>query len=226
MYGNLSGSAEVDVTGSFVGGESGRLEGSGSLVIEPGATGSVNEGNRSPLYLEERTLVNDGTFTVGEDGVIDASKHAKLINSATFNITGEQGIGGEATLVNTGTVEKTEGSGSSPIGFAMENEGTVSVTSGQLSFTGGGTSGAHHVDSWTASGTGTSMAFGSSTFSLGATASLSGLIFDSSAPLIAGKIEMTTGEIFLNGGTIELTGARCLKSLSASSAFRQVNRLR
>jgi RHS repeat-associated protein len=206
LSGNLSGSGEVDVTSYFQGGESGRLEGSGSLVIESGATGSVNEGNRSPLYLEGDTLINDGTFTEGENGVIEASKHAKFVNSATLEITGEHGLGGEATLVNTGTVEKTEGSGSSPIGFVMENEGTVSVTSGQLSFGGGGTSGTHHVGVWTASGTGTSIAFSSSTFSLGATATLSGLIDDGSATLTAGKIEMSSGEIFLNGGTIDITG--------------------
>ena len=143
--------------------------------------------------------------------MFDASKHAKLVNNATLKITGEHGLGGEATLVNTGTVEKTEGSGTSPIGFAVENEGTVSVTSGQLSFIWRRNLGSHHVDSWTASGTGTSIAFSSSTFSLGATASLSGLIFDGSAPLIAGKIEMSTGEIFLNGGTIEITGASASK---------------
>jgi RHS repeat-associated protein len=141
LFGSLSGAAEVDITGTFQGGESGKLEGSGSLVIESGATGSVNEANSSYLYVEGGTLVNKGTFTIGKTGGIYGTKKARLVNSGVLKVNGEPDgsntLGlyaskGEARLINTGAVEKTEGTGTSEIQFEFENLGSIRVETGRF----------------------------------------------------------------------------------------------
>jgi hypothetical protein len=73
---------------------------------------------------------------------------------------------GEATLINTGTVEKTEGSGITTIGFTTENEGSIISVSGTLEFTHGGTSGAKKAGSWSSSGGSSKIVFGNETFRL------------------------------------------------------------
>src|SRR5579872_2895910 len=72
LGGVLTGAAEVDVTGSFLGGSNGSISGSGALVIAPGATGAIS--TNSDLLLGG-TLINNGSFTIaaqmgigGEEG--------------------------------------------------------------------------------------------------------------------------------------------------------------
>jgi hypothetical protein len=118
-----------------------------------------------------------------------------LANSGTLIVNGETPgelhglVAGEneASLVNTGAIEKTEGSGASLVAFVFDNEGKVSVTSGKLELTGGGTSGGSAVGSWSVSGKETGIVFaGGSIYSLGEKVPMSG-----SMELYAGK--MTAG---------------------------------
>ncbi len=83
--GELVGSGEVNVTHSFSGGGGeAKLAGSGPVVIESGATGTVS----SSLRLNNVTLKNAGTLSVGaeaEEGAsIDGEGHAVLTNSGTL----------------------------------------------------------------------------------------------------------------------------------------------
>lgn len=178
----LKEKAEIDVTRSFTGGGSSWITGSGSIVIEPGATGTVTESKGQGLGIEELTLKNKGTFTVGENSGFGGGRGARLINSGTLIVNGEpsgenHGLGwGEATLANTGMVEKTEGSGVTTIGFATENEGSIISLSGALEFTHGGVSGTKTPGSWSSYGTGSKVVFGNGTFSLGAEVPLSGTV--------------------------------------------------
>jgi hypothetical protein len=71
--GVLKGSGEVDVTSSFSGGGNGTLAGTGSTVIESGATGTVNG---STMNLEERALCN--TVVVGGTAGISAGVGAEV----------------------------------------------------------------------------------------------------------------------------------------------------
>jgi hypothetical protein len=78
---------------------------------------------------------------------------------------------GQATLTNTGTVKKTEGTGTTVVSFAVDNEGMVEAASGTLEFKGAGTSGASSPGSWSAE-SGAAIVFScssSATFALGAT---------------------------------------------------------
>lgn len=148
----LTGPATLDIASSFSGGESGRMEGTGSTVIEPGASGSIVE--NMFFYIAERTLVNEGSLTVSLKATIVGREGAAVVNHGTLTVNGEgefkgmifESPGPEPALTNTGTVQKTEGSGTTPIRFAVDNEGTISTTSGKLEFTGGGTSGVENQD--------------------------------------------------------------------------------
>ena len=215
--GTLKGSGEVDVTGSFSGGNSGYLEGAGSTVIKPGASGSIV--NESFLYLAKRTLVNEGSLTIPLKAGIVGKEGATIVNRGTFTVNGQgeaQGLfveSGGATLTNTGTLQKTEGTGTTPIRFTVDNESTVSTTSGALEFTGGGTSGQEKAGSWSASGTAGQIVFGyNGSFALGSTVLLSGPIAVVGVTVTAGKVEGSAANLTAanNGccaiGIIEVNG--------------------
>jgi RHS repeat-associated protein len=221
--GVLAGAGELDVSKSFTGGGFGTLKGSGSLVLQSGATGTITPTGGSNLDLEERTLKNEGTLTVSSGSGLLGFKHAKLLNSGTLYVNGENhgenhgliASENEATLLNTGSVKKTEGAGPEPIMFAIENEGSVSTTSGELEITGGGVSGIHTTGSWSASGAGTKLRFdagNSVSFSLGAKVPISGVVELSGGPMSAGVIEGSSASLTISGagpnpGTLEVTGA-------------------
>jgi YD repeat-containing protein len=220
----LTGSAEVDVTGTFTGGSYGVLAGTGSTVIESGATGTVTPTGGEGLYLEERTLRNAGTLTIGEGSGLGGSHKAHLVNSGTLILNGSgrnenHGLiasSGEAFFTNAGTVKKTEGTKEpTPVEFEMVNEGTVTVTAGKLEITEGNTSEAHSGGSWSASGAGTDIVFnlGGLPFSLGTTVSMSGSIEIKEGTVTAGKIEGATASIVIIGkgiyefGELEVDGS-------------------
>jgi hypothetical protein len=196
--GTLTGSAQLDVTGAFAAGGRAHLAGAGSTVIEPGATGSIGY----TVELEERTLENAGTLTVGENDRLDGSKHARLVNSGTLNLNANSPVGteyglvsvpGEATLINTGLVEKVEGGEPGLCSFAIDNDGTVEALSGGLEFTGGGESAGFAADSWTAAPGVAIELLGISSnveYDLGASATISGTMH-LDANVTAGAIEGT-----------------------------------
>jgi hypothetical protein len=215
--GTLKGPAQVEVTGSFST-TGGQMEGTGTTVIKSGATGLVNSG--SDLTIAKRTLNNEGSLTVTyPEGGIVGKEGATIANHGTLTINGQgeiRGLLAESSgtaplLVNTGTVQKTEGSGLSRIGWVVDNENAITASSGQLDVLGGGTSGKENPGSWTA-GTGAAILFGKGTFSLGATVPLSGAITVLGATVSAGKVEggSSTLTIETEGccepGKLELTG--------------------
>ncbi len=218
----LTGAGELAVTSSFVGGGNGGLRGTGTLVIDSGATGLITGTSGASFDLEGHELKNAGTLTVGTEAGLQGEKKVELINSGTLVVNGETSIenhglisGGEGgVLINTGTVEKTEGSGTTPIQFVMQNEGTVSDTSGKLEFTDGGVSGEHAPGAWKTSGSGAGIVFSVSgtSFSLGAKVPVVGLLELADGTVSAGAIEGSTGNVRITGekgashGVLELTG--------------------
>jgi RHS repeat-associated protein len=214
--GVLKDSGELDITHSFVGGE-GKMEGTGGMtVIKSSASGSVTSG--SHLTVAKSTLVNEASLTVQyPTGGIIGKEGAKIVNRGTLTINGEgesQGLfveSGGAALVNTGTVQKTEGTGKTRIGWEVDNEKTITATTGQLYFSGGGVSGKENMGSWSA-GSGAEVLFGSGTYSLGSTVPLSGIVKVITATVSAGKIEAPAASLSIETegcclpGTVEITG--------------------
>ena len=132
--GTLTGANTLKVSGSLAW-ESGTMSGLGTTVLASSATGSI-EGS-SEVSLEQRTLINEGTFTLTK-GLINMSKGAEVKNTGTFvtNSEGTNLTAGEGTpplFVNTGTLQKTAGA-ESYINVDFENKGTVNGKAGKISF--------------------------------------------------------------------------------------------
>jgi RHS repeat-associated protein len=141
--GTLTGASTLNVSTSFLW-EGGTMSGSGSTVLESGVSGTIEAGFD---HISERSWVNNGTLAY-KKGLIEAEKGAKITNSGTIKANSEWGTvlfrigseGGSGSLVNTGTFEKTEGTGTGRVEIAFENKGVVDAVTGSLTFGGGGSS--------------------------------------------------------------------------------------
>jgi RHS repeat-associated protein len=133
--GTLTGAATVRVTGSLEW-PNGTMSGSGTTVLASGASGSKE--TLVEVALEQRTFINEGTFTMTE-GVIGMHEGAELKNMGTFvaNAGGSfltaSGGGTAPLFVNSGTLEKTSSSESS-VSVDFENQGTVDGAAGKILF--------------------------------------------------------------------------------------------
>ncbi len=89
--GTLSLGGTLEVTSSLYGGGQPVVAGTGRLVLESGATGTLDGGNCNTYpELNGATFVNDGTVTFGAaggstDGAFLMSNGAQIENAGTFN---------------------------------------------------------------------------------------------------------------------------------------------
>jgi RHS repeat-associated protein len=211
--GVLKGAGTVDVTGSLAA-AGGTMEGSGQTVLASAATGLVKGAGlivaERKLDIAGSMLIEGASSTVGEDG-------AQIINSGTLTVNAEGGSSGmvvgtkgsRPSLENTGTLRKSEGTGNSEIGFTVDNEATVNVESGTLTFSGGGSSGGTNADTWSVAAS-TQIVFAHDVFKLGSEVSLSGtgrIELVEEAEVTAGKISGTTTAVAVTSGALKLTGA-------------------
>ena len=131
--GTLSGAGTLEVSSSFSW-SGGTMSGTGSTVLAGGVSGSLAA--NGDYFLEGRTLVNEGMLTLSH-GQLWMSEAGKLDNVGTFNVNSEYGIesgGGEPLIVNTGTVEKTEGAWTTEVSPNFENLGSIREEAGHLKF--------------------------------------------------------------------------------------------
>lgn len=138
--GELTGSGTLDVSGSFISDFESVMSGSGSLVLLPGSVGEFAEGIGT-RKLVGRSLVNEGTltFTAGNLGM---SEGALFRNVGTANANVEfgseqfrvEGTGAAPLIVNSGTFEKTTGTGKTEVGVGFENQGVIRELSGSIKF--------------------------------------------------------------------------------------------
>jgi RHS repeat-associated protein len=132
--GTLTGVGKLNISGSLTW-TGGTMSGTGSTVVSSGATGSISGG----VTQTERTLVNNGTLTFSAN-FITMRSGATLENAGTFNANSEgAGIGPEGTgtapkIINTGTFQKTQGTGETKIETNFENRATLKTTTGTLGF--------------------------------------------------------------------------------------------
>ena len=138
--GILKGAGTVDVSGSMSW-SAGELTGSGSTVILPGVSAMLEGSGHS--YLVNHLFINEGTMTLS-GGHLSLAEGAELKNVGIFKINSESfpaiGCEGSGTLQNTGTFERTEGTGEAKIEPKLENTGVVYAQSGSFIFTGGASS--------------------------------------------------------------------------------------
>ncbi len=208
---NVAGELDVSASLNGVGAGHPTITGGGKLAIESGASGVIDGGACSSgggdFFLNGAELVNEGTLTLGTpgggaNGDVVMSNGAQLRNAGTLNadmwsndagpcnytnytVTG--GGGATSTVTNTGTLNTDVGAGDTAlIGVPLDNEGTVTVTSGSLSLAGGG---AETAGSWSPAA--------------GSTISLAGGSFSS-----AGDTWSGAGTVAVTGGTVAVTGLK------------------
>ncbi len=221
----LTVAGEVQVTNSLVAGTEASLLGSGIVSVQSGASGTIATmmGSKD-FFVEHATLKNAGTLNVGKAALLLESK-AQLVNSGTLIVNGEGLSGGgllgsEGSIINTGTIEKTEGPWSTLVAPAMNNEGTVLAASGVLEFIGSGVAGSAHAGTWSASGAGAKILFDTvGTYSLGSSVTFSGAIEVFDGTVEAHKVEGAGAEVTLSG--LGLAGVGTLKLEGSSTSVLQ-----
>ncbi len=204
--GRLLANARVEVAHSFTSKRNSFLEGTEEMVISSGATGTIvgSEEYPSGLYVSGVTLRNDGTLTVERE--MRAESATSIVNAGTLVVNGEgenRGLEGtrEVALTNTGVLEKTEGTGMTPIEFSITNYGEVHAVHGVLGFAKmGGGSESEAGGSWVAS-SGAEIEFLPSEvpYKLGSSVTMSGAVYFFDGSVIAGKINGSKATVTLTG---------------------------
>jgi RHS repeat-associated protein len=233
--GTLTGAATLKVSGSLLW-ESGTMSGLGTTILASGASGFKEE--RGEVYLEQRTLVNEGTFTFGS-GLIRMSEGAEIKNTGTFslNSTGTDlsaGSGAPPLFVNTGVLQKAAGSEVAQISVDFENKGAVNGKTGTIAFTnssdtgtlasGSVLEGAVAINGPTVTGDGFSspsgtvtLEGGSLSMATGNTATVAHLVMLSNGTLTGPGTMKVSGSLSWESGTMSGPGTTVLMSGATGS---------
>lgn len=140
----LTGVATVDISGTLTWNE-GLMSGSGSTVLQSGATAVLAVEGVGTARLAVRTFVNQGTVTMlgapTGGARLGMYEGAKFENVGTLNENNEgifgiydESVGAAATFINTGTVQTTENKAQARIEVNFENKGTVAGKVGVIAF--------------------------------------------------------------------------------------------
>ncbi len=185
--GTLTGAATVRVSASFTS-ESAKMKGAGSTIILSSASGTVGKGESYIEMSEEHSFVNEGTIT-SKEGAILLYETAQVKNTGTFKANAQNSFyaqfshrSGSASVVNNGTIEKTEGTGETRIEGAFENVGTLNGASGTIGLTGA-----------------------SAMLSSGST--LEGTIVLEASAMTAGSFKASSATVTLASGTLSVNSA-------------------
>ena len=209
--GTLTGAGTLKVTETLswpAPGTESMMSGSGSTVLGSGATGSISVPSGNNANVAKRSLVNEGTLTL-VSGHISLSEEARLENLGTFKVNSEAtgaiklAPGGSGKMVNSGTVEKSSGTGTSQVSVLFESSGTVEGQKGQLAFTEGGSS--TSAGKWVG-GEGASVALTGGSFTMNES-SWSGTIDLAGASVTTEGLRNSTGKVNLQSGTLSVVGA-------------------
>jgi RHS repeat-associated protein len=152
-HSTLTGAATVNITSSLVWYSEGTMSGSGTTVLQSGATATLKKtSGPAQAVLAGRTFINEGTFNLEASEALDSTslalgEGAHFENRATFNDNDEGlfGIynehkGAAPTLINTGTLQKTTGTSRALIEEVnVENTGTIKAESGNIEIRSQGT---------------------------------------------------------------------------------------
>ena len=254
LTGSLDGAGATTIGGSLTWGPNGQFAGSGTTTIEPGTTVTVTgdsafgPGASVDRWVAETdgTLVNDGTIVFPDEtqtrdmvfcaGNFDNAGTVELNDNVNFVLNcGSSGID------NTGTITKAVGTSTASIGVSLDNEGTVSTSSGELDLTGGspsstsstgtyradspGTLGIGGNESWNGAqtvGTGTVDITGSvtdaGTVSLGGVTTLTGSLEGAGATTIGGSLTWGPNGQFAGSGTTTIEPGTTV-TVTGDSAF-------
>jgi hypothetical protein len=194
--GTLNGPGTVTIATSGLWG-GGTMSGPGNTTVSAPATLTIDASGGNSAFLVNRTLTNAGLINYNEPGgsfFLNVQSGAVISNSNIFDIHADAAIAasGGASIDNLGAgiFKKTAGGGTSFIVPVFNNNGAVNISSGTVSFDGGGGT---DVGTFTAA-SGATLQFGGGTRSIGGTGSIGGL-----------------GTVAINGsGTLNFSATGCI----------------
>ncbi len=139
--GTLSGAGTLTAADTFRW-TNGTLAGSGETVIGADATGTISLPTSGSQYIDGRTLTNRGT-TRWTAASFSGKNNARIVNAGTFHANADGYYislysTGSAMFTNTGTLDKTAGTGSTQLNLPVTNTASINAASGTLNFSGGG----------------------------------------------------------------------------------------
>lgn len=134
--GALTGAGDVRV-GKMLTWTGGTLSGSGSTGLGAGAAGYLAPGATGSVLLDGRRIDNQGALTL-VNGALRGANGATIANSGMLYVNSEAAgaVGGSGTIVNTGTVAKNSGSGTTAIAWTVDNAGSLDAGNGALRLAG------------------------------------------------------------------------------------------
>jgi RHS repeat-associated protein len=139
--GNVSGGGTLEVTKAFTWGGQSTMSGSGKTVLKPGTSNTLSSG-ATTATLAQRTLINEGTFTQTESSRLNLNEGGTFKNRDTYNLNAEpyptwvpQMIkkgSSSGRFVNSGQVQRTEGSLNVKVEPPFENQGALNPKSSKI----------------------------------------------------------------------------------------------
>ena len=194
------------------------INGTGTLMTTGATTTNGFTLGGSVGWANYGVITQDGQTQIGDS----SSSAAKLVNAAKFNIANDtnviRGAAATSSFVNTGTLAKTAGNGSSVFSVNVVDTGTISVATGTLQF-----NAANNSFGGTISGAG-QFALGSSsvnTIASGTTISVGTFSMVDSASLTLGG-NLTYANAFNEGfGTVINLAGHSLTLSGATDLYNQ-----
>jgi hypothetical protein len=180
--GTLDGDGSLTIGTSFTwaGGE---MRGAGTTTLASGATGALTLTSQGTLR-GGRNFDNHGTLT-WSGGSMWGAEGSTFVNEGTLHANSEDGFGfynwfGSPKLINSGTIDKTDGTGTTNLGLGIDNRGQITVQTGALKFATGAAAPAGATGTWTAVS--------------GASIELAGGTFQADHWQLSGTVRMTGGD--------------------------------
>lgn len=189
--GGLIGTSGLDISGPFI-------WNSGSVAGTVGANGGITMGAGTRSLSGKLSNKGQANWNGGSFGAWSGT--FENLKSGTFDLKGDFSVSGVngGSFNNAGTFSKSAGSGIATMPVAFDNAGTISVATGRLRLSGGGThSGALQT-------------------SKGATIELSGALTIAGPVTTSGRVDVSAGSFAVlpggsytnaGGNSIALTGA-------------------
>jgi RHS repeat-associated protein len=186
----------------------------GNLVLSSLGAGTVDSTGGSAALVDGGSFTNQGTVTVAA-GALAANNAGRIQNAGTLTVNSETsgghgltygGAGAVGQITNTGTLQKTTGSSYSQVDWTVNNQGTISTTSGTLRFTQGGTHTTSPSSTWFAAA-GAANELNGPTYDLGAAAQVHGTLRTFSAVSV-GQISGGDGDLDIRSNTVTVSDSQ------------------
>ncbi len=138
----IAGAGTLEIAQSLSWISESTMSGSGTTVLQEGASGTISA---AWARLVTRKLINAGTLTL--ERTLGMGEGAVLENTGTFNANSEwlfniyvlETSKVAPSFVNTGTLQKTSGTGKTKLNVGLVNDGTINAKTGMLAFEVAGT---------------------------------------------------------------------------------------